>query len=53
LASEYRYYKQTRWHLALVHLKLHYKSEAKKNLDELVALDGVYLDKAKVLLRNL
>jgi TolA-binding protein len=51
--KEYRYYEQTRWYLALVHLKLHHKSEAKKYLDELVVLDGVYLDKAKDLIRNL
>lgn len=48
--KEYRYYEQTRWYLALVHLKLHHKSEAKKYLIELVALDGVYLDRAKGLL---
>ncbi|MDP1621232.1 MAG: tetratricopeptide repeat protein [Bacteroidales bacterium] len=50
---DYRYYEQTRWYLALVHLKLHHKSEAKKYLDELVALDGEYLDKAKELLGKL
>ena len=51
--KEYRYYEQTRWYLALVHLKLHHKSKAKKYLDELVALDGVYLDEAKELLKKL
>lgn len=51
--KEYRYYEQTRWYLALVHLKLHHKNEAKKYLDELVALDGVYLGKAKELKRKL
>lgn len=45
--KEYRYYEQTRWYMALTNLKLHRKSEAKKYLDELVVLDGVYLDKAK------
>ena len=43
----FRYYEQTRWYLALANLKLHHKSEAKKYLDELVAFDGVYLDKVK------
>jgi TolA-binding protein len=51
--KEYRYYEQTRWYLALVHLKLHHKSEAKKYLDELVAFNGLYLDKAKELLKSL
>lgn len=45
----YRYYEQIRWYLALVHLKLHHKSDAKKYLDELVKLEGVYWDKAKEL----
>ena len=50
---EYRYYEQTRWYLALVQLKLHEKGEAKKYLDELVAFNGLYLDKAKELLKSL
>jgi len=50
---EYRYYEQTRWYLALANLKLHQQSKSKKYLDELVALDGVYLDKAKGLLEKL
>ena len=50
---EYRYYEQTRWYLALVNLKLHHKSEAKKYLDELVALDGVHLDRARQLMEKL
>lgn len=50
---DYRYYEQTRWYLALVHLKLHHKTEAKKYLDELVKLEGVYWDKAKELLKKL
>jgi hypothetical protein len=45
----FRYYEQTRWYLILANLKLHHKSEAKKYLDELVALDGVYLETAKEL----
>lgn len=49
----FRYYEQTRWYLALVHLKLHQKSDAKKYLKELVALEGVYWDKAKELLKAL
>ena len=51
--KEYRYYEQTRWYLALTNLKLHRKSEVKNYLDELVALDGVYLDRAKYLISNL
>ena len=47
------YYEQTRWYLALVNLKLHQKSDAKKYLKELVALEGVYWDKAKELLKAL
>ena len=47
--KEYRYYEQTRWYLALVQLKLHDKGDAKKYLDEVVALDGVYLDRANEL----
>jgi hypothetical protein len=50
---EYRYYEQTRWYLALVQLKLHEKGEAKKYLEELVALDGVYWEKAKLLFNKL
>lgn len=50
---DYRYYEQTRWYLALVHLKLHQKTEAKKYLDELVKLEGEYLDRAKELLTRL
>jgi len=50
---EFCYYEQTRWYLALAHLKLHHKSDAKRYLDELVALGGVYWDKAKVLLKAL
>ena len=50
---EYRYYEQTRWYLALVQLKLHEKGDAMKCLEELVALDGVYWDKAKELLKKL
>ena len=49
----FRYFEQLRWYLALANLKLHHKSEAKKYLDELVALDGVYLDKVKKLIENL
>jgi len=48
--KDFRYYEQTRWYLALAHLKLHHKSDSKKYLDELVALEGVYYDKAKGLL---
>lgn len=51
--NEYRYYEQTRWYLALVSLKLHQKTDAKKYLDELVKLEGVYWDKAKELLTKL
>lgn len=51
--NEYRYYEQTRWYLALVHLKLHHKTEAKKYLDELIKLEGVCWDKAKKLIRKI
>lgn len=51
--NEYRYYEQTRWYLALVHLKLHQKADAKKYLDELLKLEGVYWDKAKELISKL
>lgn len=51
--NQYRYYEQTRWYLALVHLKLHQKTEAKKYLDELMRQEGVYWDKAKELLNKL
>jgi len=49
----YNYYEQTRWYLALASLKLHNEKAAKKYLDELVALDGVYLDRAKGLLQKM
>ena len=49
----FRYYEQIRWYLALANLKLHQKGEAKKYLDELVALDGVYMDKAISVLTKL
>ena len=52
LPLNFRYYEQTRWYLSLANLKLHHKSEAKKYLDELLALDGVYLDKVKTLFRK-
>ena len=51
--NEYRYYEQTRWYLALVHLKLHQKADAKKYLHELITLEGVYWEKAKELLNEL
>ena len=48
------YYEQTRWYLALAHIKLHHKDEAKKYLYELVEIEGgEYLDKAKELLERL
>ena len=49
----FRYYEQTRWYLALVNLKLHDKAEAAKYLEELVTLDGIYLDRAKKLLKKI
>ena len=49
----FRYCEQTRWYLALANLKLHHKSEAKKYLDELEALDGVLLDKAKAIIEKM
>ncbi len=49
----FRYYEQTRWYLALANLKLHHKSDAKKYLHELAALDGVYLDRAKALIEKM
>jgi hypothetical protein len=47
--KDFRYYEQIRWYLALVHLKLHHKTETKKYLNELIRLEGVYWDKAKEL----
>jgi hypothetical protein len=51
--KDFRYYEQIRWYLALVHLKMHNKAETKKYLDELVALEGVYWDKAKILIEKM
>ena len=51
--KDFPYYEQTRWYLALAHLKLHQKSEAKKYLEELVAYENEYWDKAKEMLRKL
>ncbi len=51
--SDYWYYEQTRWYLALVHLKLHHKTEAKKYLNELIKLEGKNLDKAKEMINKL
>jgi hypothetical protein len=52
-SAYFDYYEQTRWYLALAHLKNHKKSTAKKYLNELVAFDGNYLDEAKNLLDEL
>jgi len=51
--KDFPYYEQTRWYLALAHLKLYQKSEAKKYLDELVDLEGYYFDKTKELVFKL
>lgn len=51
--GEYRYYEQIRWYLALLHLKLHHKTEVKKYLNELIILEGKYWDKAKEVQKEL
>jgi hypothetical protein len=51
--KDFRYYEQTRWYLALAHLKLHNKTEAKNYLNELVKQEKKYWDRAKELLAKL
>jgi hypothetical protein len=47
----FKYYEDTRWYLALVHLRLHYKSKVEKYLKEVINLNGKYKDDA-VALKN-
>lgn len=51
--GEYRYFEQIRWYLALLHLKLHHKTEVKQYLNELIILEGKYWDKAKEVQKEL
>jgi hypothetical protein len=51
--NNFIYYEQTRWYLALVHLKLHNKSDVRKYLKEVVSLNGGFRVKAEKLLTDL
>lgn len=49
----FSFYEETRWYLALVHLKLHHKSKVKSYLEEVISLDGKYKIKSLELLDEL
>lgn len=52
LESDFEYYEEIRWYLALAELKLHQKSKAKKHLNELVDSD-LYGQRVKDMLEKL